>query len=144
MVAYADTSLLFSLYAQDAHTARAAELVATLHEALILTPLQRFELRNALRLSVFRGEIADDECRRILALIEVDIKTGTLVETPVAWVEVYAEAEALSAAHTSKAGVRALDVLHVAAAVAVGAGTFYTFDARQKILAAKAGLKVKP
>jgi predicted nucleic acid-binding protein len=144
MVVYADTSFLFSLYAQDANTARAAELAETLNGALIVTPLQRFELRNALRLSVFRGDIAEDECRRLLDLIEADIKTGALVETPVSWAEVYAEAEALSAAHTGKAGTRALDVLHVASAAAVGAKNFCTFDARQKALAVKAGIKVKP
>ena len=144
MVVYADTSFLFSLYAQDANTARAAELAGTQHGALIVTPLQHFELCNALRLSVFRGDIAEDECRRLLDLIETDIKTGALVETPVSWTEVYAEAEALSAAHTGKAGTRALDVLHVASAAAVGAKNFYTFDTRQKALAVKAGMKVTP
>ena len=144
MVVYTDSSFLFSLYAQDANTGRAAELAETLHGALIVTPLQRFELRNALRLSVFRGDIAEDECRRLLDLIEADTKTGALVETPVAWAEVYAEAEALSAAHTGKLGTRASDVLHIAAAAALGAKAFYTFDARQKTLAAKAGMKVKP
>ena len=69
---------------------------------------------------------------------------GALVETPVSWAEVYAGAETLSAAHTGKTGTRGLDVLHVASAAAVGAGTFYTFDARQKALAVKAGLKVHP
>lgn len=144
MVVYADTSFLFSLYAQDANTARAAQFAETLHGALIVTPLQHFELRNALRLSVFRGDIAEDECRRLLDVIEADIKTGALVETPVSWAEVYAEAESLSAAHTGKAGTRALDVLHVASAAAIGAVNFYTFDARQKALALKAGMTVKP
>jgi predicted nucleic acid-binding protein len=144
MVVYADTSFLFSLYAQDANTVHAAELAGTLHGALIVTPLQRFELRNALRLSVFRGDITEDECRRLIDLIEADIKTGALVETPVSWAEVYAEAEALSAAHTDKAGTRAIDVLHVASAVAVGTKKFCTFDARQKALAVKAGMKVTP
>ena len=144
MVVYADTSFLFSLFAQDANTAQAAELAGTLDHALIVTPLQRFELRNALRLSVFRGDMAQDECTRLLEWIEADIKTGTLVETPVSWAEVYTEAEALSAAHAAAIGTRSLDTLHVAAAAAVGAGTFYTFDARQKTLATKAGMKVMP
>jgi predicted nucleic acid-binding protein len=144
MVAYADTSFLFSLYAQDANTAHAAELAEALNGALIVTPLQRFELRNALRLAVFRGDMAEAECRRLLDLIEADIKTGALVETPVAWAEVYAEAEALSASHTGKTGTRSIDVLHVASAAAVGAKSFFTFDARQKTLAVKAGMKVKP
>lgn len=69
---------------------------------------------------------------------------AALVETPVSWAEVYSEADALSAPHTVKAGTRALDVLHVASAAAVGARNFYTFDARQKALAVKAGMKVKP
>ena len=144
MVAYADSSFLFSLYAQDANTPRAAELAAAFNGALIFTPLQRFELRNALRLSVFRGDISEGDCQRLLEQIEADIKTGALTELPVSWAEVYAEAEALSAAHTRKTGTRALDVLHIAAAASLGAKTFYTFDARQKALAAKAGMKVRP
>jgi predicted nucleic acid-binding protein len=144
MVAYADTSFLFSLYVQDANAVQAARIGGRLDAPLALTPLQRYELRNAFRLAVFRGAIAAEECRGLLDMVEADIKTGALVETPVAWAEVYAEAEALSAAHTKRLGTRAFDVLHVAAAAALGAKDFYTFDARQKALAAKAGMKVKP
>ena len=144
MVVYADTSFLFSLYAQDANTSRAAKHAAAFTGALIFTPLQRCELRNALRLSVFRGDMAEGDSRRLLEQIDADAKTGVLADTPVSWGEVFAEAEALSAAHTGKIGNRALDVLHVAAAAALGAKIFYTFDARQKALAAKTGMKVKP
>ncbi len=144
MVVYADSSFLFSLYAQDANTSRAAELAAAFTGALLFTPLQRFELRNALRLSVFRGDMAEGECRRLLEQIEADAQAGALAETALPWAEVFANAEILSAAHTSKTGTRALDILHVAAAVALGAKIMYTFDARQKALAAKAGMKVKP
>jgi hypothetical protein len=93
---------------------------------------------------VVRKEITSAECQSVLAAIEADIKTAALVETPVAWAEVYAEAEVLSAAHTAKLGIRASDVLHVAAAAALGVRDFYTFDARQKALAVKAGMKVTP
>lgn len=144
MVVYADTSFLFSLYAQDANTARAAECSNHLRGVLAIAPLQRFELRNALRLAVFRGYMAEDEGQRLLALLDTDIRSGALVETPVSWAEVFAEAEALSAAHTAKLGIRASDVLHVAAASALGAKEFYTFDTRQKALAVKAGMKIKP
>ena len=144
MVAYADTSFLFSLYVQDAHTVQATRLGGNLDAPLVLTPLQRYELRNAFRLAVFRRDIAADECQRLLEMVEADIKTGALVETPVAWAEVYAEAEALSAAHAETLGTRAFDVLHVAAAAALGAKDFYTFDVRQRALAKRAGMKVKP
>ncbi|HMP76929.1 MAG TPA: type II toxin-antitoxin system VapC family toxin [Kiritimatiellia bacterium] len=144
MVVYADTSFLFSLYAQDAHTGQAAELAGSFHGHLIVTPHQRFELRNAMRLSVFRGTITETECRRLLDLIEADIRSCSLVETPVSSSDVFEEAETLSSALTATLGIRASDVLHVAAARALGVRMFFTFDARQKILAAKAGLKTKP
>jgi predicted nucleic acid-binding protein len=144
MVVYADTSFLFSLYAQDANTARAAQFVESLDAALVLTPLQRHELRNAFRLAAFRRDITGGECQKLLDTFLGDIQAGVLVETPVAWAEVFAEAEALSAAHTEKLGNRGFDVLHVAAAAALGANVFVTFDARQKALAVKSGMKVRP
>lgn len=141
---YADTSFLFSLYAQDANTPCASEMARMLDEDLVLTPHQRFELRNALRLSVFRGSMSMHECTRILDTLETDILIGSLVEVPMPWAEVFAEAEALSAAHTARLGIRAADLLHVASARALGARRFYTFDVRQKSIASKAGLRVRP
>jgi len=144
MVAYADTSFLVSLYSRDANSGEAQELAGRLSAPLAFTPFLRHEARNALRLAVFRKEITTGECLSVLAAIEADTKGGSLVETPVSWAEVYSEAEALSAAHTAKLGIRASDVLHVAAAIALGVREFYTFDARQKALAVRAGMKVKP
>ena len=144
MVAYADTSFLVSLYGRDANSAPAQELAANLAAPLAFTPFLRHEARNAIRLAFFRKEITAHECEAVIAALEADTKTGALIETPVAWAEVYAEAEALSAAHTGKLGTRASDVLHVAAAAALGAKDFYTFDTRQKALAVKAGMKVRP
>ena len=135
MVVYADASFLFSLYAQDTNTPQAGQISGTFKAPLAFTPLQRHELRNAFRLAVFRRDMKPEQCHTLLETIEADTKTGALVETPVAWAEVYAEAEALSAAHTEKLGTRASDVLHVAAAAALGVKEFYTFDARQKALA---------
>ena len=144
MVAYADTSFLVSLYGRDANSAPAQELAVKSASPLAFTPFLRHEARNGVRLALFRKEITPDQCQSVLAAIEADVKTGALIEAPLSWVEVYAEAEALSAAHTAKLGIRASDILHVASAAALGAKEFYTFDARQKALAVKAGMKVKP
>ena len=144
MVAYADTSFLVSLYGQDANSAPAQAIASNLSAPLAYTPFLRHEARNAVRLAFFRKEITADECQAVIAAIEADTKTGALVETAVAWAEVYAEAEALSAAHTGRLGTRASDVLHVAAAAALGVKDFCTFDVHQKALAVKAGMKVKP
>ena len=142
MVVYADTSFLFSLYGNDANSAQARPLGDALKAPLAFTLLHRHELRNAFRLAVFRRVMTPERCHAVLAEIEADTKTGALVETAVAWAEVYAEAEALSAAHTETLGTRGFDVLHVAAAAALGAKDFFTFDTRQKALAMKAGMKV--
>ena len=144
MVAYADTSFLYSLYGHDANSAEARTMGNALKVPLAFTPLQRHELRNAFRLAVFRTVMTVERCEAVLAEIEADTKTGVLVETPVSWAEVYSGAEALSAAHSSTLGTRGFDVLHVAAAIALGTRNFLTFDIRQKKLAAKAGLKVRP
>ena len=144
MVAYADTSFLFSLYGHDANSPEARSIGDALETPLVFTPLHRHELRNAFRLAVFRKSMTLARCQAVFAELDADTTVGALVETPVAWAEVFAEAEALSAAHTEKLGTRGFDVLHVAAAAALGAKEFYTFDARQKALAVKAGMKVKP
>ena len=144
MVGYADTSFLVSLYGRDSNSSESQEIAGKLTGPLAFTPLHRHESRNAVRLAVFRKEITAEECRAVLAAIDADLKTGALVEAPVAWAEVFDQGEALGAAHTERLGTRALDVLHVAAATVLGAREFFTFDTRQKALAAKAGLKVKP
>ena len=144
MVIYADTSFLFSLYGHDANSAQAWPIGDSLHAPLAFTPLQRHELRNAFRLAAFRKVMTVARLRAVLAEVEADAKAGALIDTPLAWAEVFAEVEALSAAHTESLGIRALDVLHVAAAAALGVREFYTFDARQKALAVKTGMKVRP
>ncbi len=144
MVTYADTSFLLSLYTADANHAAAIEQLKRIKAAMPFTPLQRHELRNAVRLQVFRKDITERDRDAVLRNIDADVKDGFLVETGLPWVSVFAEAETLSADHAERLGTRGMDILHVAAARAIGAHDFLTFDGRQKTLAAKAGLKVKP
>ena len=141
MVAYADTSFLYSLYGHDANSAEARTMGNALKVPLAFTALQRHELRNAFRLAVFRKAMTEERYEAVIAGVEADTKTGVLVETPVSWAKVYSEAEALSVAHTKTLGTRGFDILHVASAIALGTKNFLTFDARQKSLAVKAGLK---
>ena len=46
--------------------------------------------------------------------------------------------------HSATLGCRTLDIIHVAAALVIGAREFITFDGRQAALARQAGLTVKP
>jgi hypothetical protein len=58
------------------------------------------------------------------------------------WPEVLMEAERLSAGHSQVIGTRSLDILRVASALVLGAKQFVTFDTRQGLLAAAAGLRL--
>ena len=142
MVVYADTSFIVSLYGRDAHSPVAQAAVKKSASHLLFTPLHGLECRNALRLAVFRREITRDQCRDVLSLLEQDNRSGVLVNTVVPWSSVFAHAERLSADYAATMGLRSLDILHVASALALDAKRFWTFDARQKALSRKAGLKV--
>ncbi len=92
MVAYADTSFLFSLYGHDANSHLAQPVGVVLQTPFAFTPLHRHELRNAFRLAMFRKTLTPEQCQAVFGDIEIDISAGMLIETPVAWAEVFAEA----------------------------------------------------
>mgnify|MGYP006286233727 FL=1 len=140
-MAYADTSFLCSLYLRDANTAAATRHVIRHKPALALTLWQRCELRNAVRLSVARGNVTAVAAEQALADIEGDAAAGDLVAVDLVWPDVFAKAEALSAAHTTRLAIRTLDLVHVAAALTLGTRTFLTCDVRQLALADAAGLQ---
>jgi predicted nucleic acid-binding protein len=142
---YADTSFLYSLYVQQAHSADAAAYITAAGNApLTLTTLGRFELFNAVRLSLFRKQLDARAAAADLQAIKTDIQGGVLVLIACDWAAIHAEAERLSAKHTPKRGHRGMDVLHVATALSLGATDFLTFDQNQAKLAAAEGLTVKP
>ncbi len=145
MSAYADTSFLYSLYVQQTHSAKAAAYMAGAGSAALpLTALGRFELYNAIRLSVFRQQLGSRAAAADLRAVETDIRANVLELTACDWPAVHADAERLSAKHTTKSGHRAMDILHVAMAINLGATDFLTFDQNQAKLARAEGLIIKP
>ena len=142
--AYADSSFLMSLTVEDANTAEASRFMSRNPSVLHFNPLHRLEVRNGLRLRVWRGEI--DAPRRAAALrqIEEDLEDGILVHSAFPWTDALRRAEQLSEDHAERIGNRAADTLHVAAAMLARAGRFLSFDKRQRDLAKAAGLDVRP
>ncbi len=143
MKAYADTGLLCSLYAPDAHTAAAVKRMGQAREALPITWLHQLELRNALRLKVFRREITAAQKEASLNMFLADLANGVLAGASPALDDVTREAERLSASFSEESGARSLDILHVAAALVLGAEEFWTFDKRQAGLAKACGMRVR-
>ena len=111
---------------------------------LTFTALHRHELRHAIRLRVFRGEITAEQRKLAFQEIESDLADNILAHLPIPWTDTFRESEDLAAIHTEKLGVRSFDLLHVGLALAMKATEFLTCDALQASLAKAAGLKVKP
>lgn len=144
MRVYADTSFLFALLLRDANSAAAGACLRAHRQPLPFTPLQRCELRNALRLAVFRGNAEPAAAKAALAQIERDLEAGNLVEAPFSWADALAEADRVGEKHTATLGVRTMDLLHVGAALSLGARDFLTFDTRQFACAKAVGMRVGP
>lgn len=137
-----DTSFLFALYGSDVHTAKALALVRRLRQPLSLSVLNEFEWENALRFAGWRKLFSQAQIAVFQDAWAEDRKAGRLIVVPCNLAAVVAEARRLSEAHTLARGHRSFDILHVAAALRIGAGRFLSFDANQRKLAAVEGLKL--
>jgi predicted nucleic acid-binding protein len=111
---------------------------------LPLTPLGWLELRNGLNLALYRERITAAEHAAAWQRVEADVVAGLFVHTTVAATALHAKARELSDRHTAALGTRTLDILHVAAALLLGARDFLSFDERQRRMAEAEGLKVRP
>jgi predicted nucleic acid-binding protein len=141
---YADSSFIVSLLRIDANHEAAMRFMAQSGETLAFNPLQRVEVRNALRNAQALGQITERERRLAFRQIEQDLRAGLLIHTAVNWSDVFRLADELSDKHAGKEGQRTIDLLHVALAIECGAKTFLSFDHRQRRLAKAASLSVKP
>jgi predicted nucleic acid-binding protein len=142
--AYADSSFLVAAYSPEEDSLKALAYLQKATESLPFTPLHRHEVRNAIRLRVFRGEVTADQRKQALQEMESDLSDGTLIHQPIPWTDVFREAEELGEAHTETFGTRGIDLLHVGLARVLKAVEFLSFDTRQAVLAEAAGLRVRP
>ena len=138
MTVYPDTSFLVSLYVLDSHSTRVVPVMIS-RPNLILTPLIELELTNAIELDTFRQRIRPDEAQRAHAAFREDIDAGVYSLRPVP-ADAYETAGRVSRRRSAQLGTRALDILHVACALNLGANKFYTFDGRQREIARAEGL----
>ncbi len=70
MVVSADTRFLYSLYGNDTHSPEVRRLARSLKTPLAVGRLHLHELRNALRLAVFRKEVTAAQRQAVLATID--------------------------------------------------------------------------
>ena len=135
MVVFADTSFLFAVYGNDAHTPVALNWLRETGQRVCISELADFELCNALRFAQFAGQMASGDAARFLAQYESDRAAGRLRLEICNLADIVREAKRLSGMYTAEKGHRAFDILHVATAISRRAERFLTFDANQKKLA---------
>jgi predicted nucleic acid-binding protein len=140
---YLDTSFLVRIYLTQSDSPKALAFMRDFRGSLPFTPLHRHELRNALRLAVFRKEIDTERRNAAFADIDSDLADGILAHVPIHWTDAFREAEQLGKTHTETLGIRGVDLLHIGLALTLGAKRFLTFDLRQVELAKAASLNVK-
>jgi len=144
MDVYFDSAIIVKLYVREATSAQAIRLASAYSAPYTLTQWQALEVKNAIRLKAFRAEISATEMNQSIAAFEQDLAAGRWQRPVYNAAAVEQKAEELSASHSAILGCRTLDIIHVAAALLVGARDFITFDARQGDLAKQLGLVVKP
>ena len=141
MTIYIDTSFLVSLYSPDANSVAAARAIQGSAGDRFITTFGELEFLNALELRVFRKESSLAQTRASRDDFVKDLRDGVFQLRGLSD-EIFDRARQLAQQTTSKLGTRTADLLHVAAAVELGADYLYTFDLQQRKLAGALRLKV--
>lgn len=152
MRVYADSSFILRLVTGEADSPQViAEYRRLGMPKLFFLSLHELETRNAILLrAFFQRRSASSSERRLIAkqrdasLARLDhlVSRGALFEVGLDMEKALREAAKLSRAHTERVGARAIDLLHVAAALLLECELFLTTDLRQAQLAKAEGLKI--
>ncbi len=143
MKAYADSSFIVALYLQQQSSPIAAAFMRQHGAPLPFNPWHRLEVRNAIRMAVFRQVIDSHQGKTQLKQVDADLRKQALIaHMAIDWVSTLRQAEKLGAAHNESIGCRSADLFHIATAVGWRADHFLTFDERQKRMAKAVGLAV--
>jgi len=138
---YLDSSFLISLYSADGNTSTAIDTVQVIRQPLLITVFTELEFVNGLGLQVFRKQISSADARLSNDIFERNLRNDAFQLKPLPE-NVFERARVLSRKNTPQLGTRAADLLHVAAALELGATGFYSFDLRQRKLARSVKLKL--
>ena len=140
MKVYADPSFIVSLYSPDANSAAASHIMQALPADRFVTTFGELEVVNAMGLRVFRKEVSPSQAHSSLSEFEKDLRDG-IFQIRELTDAILGRAHQLSR-QTAKLGTRTADLLHVAAALELGADSLYTFDLHQRKLAQTLRLKL--
>ena len=110
---------MVSLYVPDANSVEAAKWMQQMPLPVLITALGELELVNAVQLRLFRKEVRSSEARAARAALRADLRDGVFAIQALSE-EMFAHARRLASRWTARLGTRSLDIIHVAAAIALG------------------------
>jgi predicted nucleic acid-binding protein len=142
---YSDASYLVSAFGRDSNTPKAKAWLRKCRTfPILVTRLTLLESDAAMRSAVADGRMKPEDLQKALAAIHRAILEGYLERCDAPAHQWYPQAHRITAHATTKCVCKALDVLHVSAAVIVKAKGFLSFDSHQSALARAEGLVVAP
>lgn len=154
MKTYADTNLIVALFCEGPNRAEAERLHRSVSSGGDLTyPVTlicRLEVVNALQLAAFATQhgvpgtrVSREYAMAAEAIFFEQLAAGTRFrDAPIDERLLERQFQDLAHRHTARHGFRTYDILHVASALVLGCGTFWSFDAKAKKLARLEGLAV--
>jgi hypothetical protein len=142
---YSDASYLVSAFGEDSNTLEAKRWLRQCADfPILITRLTVLETETALRAAVADGRLTQEKMQAAMADIHRSVLEGHLQRKDVPHHQWFPQGHRISMHATTGCVCRALDVLHVAAAVIVKAKGMLTFDKHQRELAKAEGLEVAP
>jgi predicted nucleic acid-binding protein len=144
MNAFAETSFLLSVAGDDTHTARATGFLSSRPLFMVTTGLTLFECRNRVHKWQLASAVPQADARQLRHRLDTLVSRHFLHVREVTLRRLAAEALRMIEIHSPGLPHGTMDVIHVAAAVALRCDSFCTFDKNQRALALAAGLRVLP
>jgi predicted nucleic acid-binding protein len=148
--AFADTSFLFAFYFPRATSESAVPKMEALQDPALISSLVRFEFQQAVWFKVWlhaQGHplrLSETSAQSVLAAFHIDLEQGLWALAEPAWEAVVARAERIAIDHTPRHGARAMDSLHLAFALQMGATELMSFDENQRHMGQAEGLALVP
>lgn len=139
-----DTSFLISVFLDDSNHIRARDLLLSVEEPIILSRLNLLEFQTSIRRMIGSRLLEEATGLRVIEEFGMMLEAGAFTEINPPEDGVWERAKKLTILHSAEFQLRSLDVWQIAFALEMGASRLWSFDDRQRKLAAAVGLELNP
>ena len=145
MMWYADASFIVSAFGEDANSHEAVAWLRTCDSfPILVSRLTLLEVDTAFRAAVKSDRLTEAKWKEAQRRIQQGLREGLLLRREVAVHQWFPQAHRITQHASTLSTSRALDVLHVAAAIVLKTKGFLSFDKHQGELAQAEGFDVVP